>query len=160
MAPKGWWPPTPSAGGVRDTRREMSEESTTPDLVELTHRSVEALNRRDFDAVESSFAPDAIYRGTEIGTFEGARAIRGLVEDFLSSYEEFEAEREEISEIGNGVIFAMTIFKGRLVGGRGQLQFRFPSVTVWTEGLIERQTDYIDIDAARAAAERLAQERG
>jgi hypothetical protein len=36
---------------------------------------------------------------------------------------------------------------------------RFPSVTTWTEGLIERQTDYMDIAEARAAAERLAQER-
>jgi hypothetical protein len=37
----------------------MSEESTTPDLVELTRRSVEAANRRDLDAVASSFAEDA-----------------------------------------------------------------------------------------------------
>jgi ketosteroid isomerase-like protein len=138
----------------------MPEESTTPDLVELSRRALEATNRRDFDAVEGFYAPDAAYRGTEIGTFEGATAIRGLLEDFLASYQEFRAEREEISDIGNGVTFAVTIYKGRLVGGSGQLQLRFPSVTVWTEGLIERQTDYMDIDEARAAAERLAKERG
>jgi ketosteroid isomerase-like protein len=138
----------------------MPEEATTPDLVELVRRVREAVNRRDFDAVEGFYAPDAIYRGTEIGMFEGAAAIRGLLEDFVSSYQEFHAEAEEISDIGNGVTFGVTIFKGRLVGGSGQLQLRFPSVIVWTHGLIERQTDYMDIDAARAAAERLAEERG
>ena len=137
----------------------MSEESTTPDLVELSRRALDATNRRDFDAVASFYAPDAVYRGTEIGTFEGAGAIRGLLEDFLGSYEEFQAERQEIIDLGNGVTFAVTIFKGRLVGSNGELQLRFPSVTTWTEGLIERQTDYMDIAEARAAAERLAEER-
>jgi ketosteroid isomerase-like protein len=138
----------------------MAEESTTPDLMELSRRALDATNRRDFDAVASFYAPDAVYRGTEIGTFEGAGAIRGLLEDFLGSYEEFQAERDEIIDLGNGVTFAVTIFKGRLVGSNGELQLRFSSVTTWTEGLIERQMDYMDIDEARAAAERLAESRG
>jgi ketosteroid isomerase-like protein len=138
----------------------VSQESTTPDPVELLRRLREAINRRDFDAVEGFYALDAVYRGTEIGMFEGAAAIRGLIEDFLSSYQEFHAEAEEISDIGNGIVFGVTIFRGRLLGGSGQLQLRFPSVTVWTHGLIERQMDYMDIDEARAAAERLAAERG
>jgi hypothetical protein len=33
-------------------------------------------------------------------------------------------------------------------------------VTLWAERLIERVTIHLDIDEARAAAERLAQERG
>jgi hypothetical protein len=37
---------------------------------------------------------------------------------------------------------------------------RLATVWVLVEGLIERQTNYFDIDEARAAAERLAQERG
>ena len=37
----------------------MSEESTTPDLVELTRLAFEAVNQRDIDAVMSFFAPDA-----------------------------------------------------------------------------------------------------
>jgi len=134
----------------------------TPDLVELSRRALDATNRRDFDAVASFYAPDAVYRGTEIGTFEGAGAIRVLVEEFVGAYEEFQAEREEIIDLGNGVTFAVTVFNGRLVGSNGKLQLRFPSVTTWTEGLIERQTDYnrTDIAEARAAAERLAEERG
>src|SRR5690242_19280992 len=39
------------------------EESTTPDLVELTRLAFEAENQRDIDAVMSFFAPDAVYEG-------------------------------------------------------------------------------------------------
>jgi len=100
--------------------------------------------------------------GLKWGTFEGRSAIRGLFEDFLSAYEDFQAEREEIIDLGNGVTFAMTVVKGRLTGSSGELKLRFPTVTIWTDGIIERQTDYnsTDIDEARAAAERLAEERG
>jgi hypothetical protein len=37
----------------------MSEESTTPDLVELTRQGLDAFNRRDLDAQMSFYAPDA-----------------------------------------------------------------------------------------------------
>jgi len=61
----------------------MPEESTTPDLVELTRRNFEAANRRDFDAVLSFFAPDAVWdaslSGVGIGTFEGSAAVRNLM---------------------------------------------------------------------------------
>ena len=41
----------------------MSEESTTPDLVELMGRAFQAANRRDLDAAASSFAEDASFDG-------------------------------------------------------------------------------------------------
>jgi len=45
---------------LRDTGREMPEESTTSDLAELFRRGLEALDRRDFDAIMSSYAPGAV----------------------------------------------------------------------------------------------------
>ena len=64
----------------------MSEESTTPDLVELVRRQSEAGNRRDLDAVTSSFAPDAVFEGRALGdTFEGRAAIRSFLEDWFGS---------------------------------------------------------------------------
>jgi hypothetical protein len=38
--------------------------------------------------------------------------------------------------------------------------FRYAAVGSWREGLAERFTVYTEIDEARAAAERLAEERG
>jgi ketosteroid isomerase-like protein len=64
----------------------MSQESTTSDLVEVTRRLFEASNRRDFDAVQSFFAPDAVWEAVSLGTsFDGVAAIRGFLEDWLSA---------------------------------------------------------------------------
>jgi ketosteroid isomerase-like protein len=139
----------------------VHEESTTPDLIGLARLLNEAFNRCDFDAVESFFAPDAVTVGLEgIGTFEGAAAIRGFYEDAASSYDDFHVETEEIIDLGNGVTFAVVLITGHLVGSGGEVQMRFGSVASWTEAVIERQTGDMDIDEGRAAAERLAKERG
>jgi ketosteroid isomerase-like protein len=137
----------------------MSKKSTTHDLVELVRRNFEALSRRDFDAVESFFAKDAVYGPTEIGTFEGAPAIRGLCEDLMTTYDEFHIEIEEIVDLGNGVTFAVIILTAHPLGSSGEVRMRYATVAIWTDCVIERQTDHTDIDEARAAAERLAEER-
>jgi hypothetical protein len=46
---------------LRDTGRTMSEESTTPVLVELARRRVGAVDRGDIEAMTSFFAPDAAW---------------------------------------------------------------------------------------------------
>ena len=139
----------------------MSEDSTTPDLVELTRRAFEAANRRDFDVLMSFFASDAVWEGAGLGTtFEGLAAIRGFWEDWFPSYGELGIEQEEILDLGNGVVFAVLIQKARLVGGSGEVRLRYAAVGVWADGLVVRVTNYTDVDEARAAAERLAEERG
>jgi hypothetical protein len=45
-------------------------------------------------------------------------------------------------------------------GSTGWVQLRYGSVLTWVDGLIEQTTNYLDPDQARAAAERLGQERG
>jgi ketosteroid isomerase-like protein len=138
----------------------MPEESTTPDLVELMGRTFEAANRRDLDALISSFAEDAVFDGRAAGAlFEGRAAIRGFLEDWFGAYEELEVELEQVRDLGNGVVFAVVIQNGRPAGSAGHLRQREGWVFVWVRGLIARLTTS-DIDEARAAAERLAEERG
>jgi ketosteroid isomerase-like protein len=136
----------------------VSHESTTPDLVELTRRTFEAANRRDLDSVASSFAEDAVLDGRAAGIFESRTAIRRGLDDWFDTYEELDFEFEEVSDLGNGVVFAVVIQDGRPVGSAGHLQQREGWVYAWVGGLIARLTIY-DIDEARAAAERLAAER-
>jgi ketosteroid isomerase-like protein len=139
----------------------MSEESTTPDLVELTRRAYEAGSRHDIDAVMVFYAPNAVWdlSNVGIGTFEGVAAIRSFAEDWLGTWGEHTIEVEEIVDLGHGVVLASVREDGRLVGSDGHVQQRRVGVFVWVQGIIERQTTYTDIDEARAAAERLAQER-
>ncbi len=135
------------------------EESTTPDLVELMGRAFEAANRRDLDAVASSFAEDATFDGRALGDhFEGRAAIRSFLEDWFGAYEELEVGLEKVRDLGNGIVFAVVIQNGRLVGSAGHLRQREGWVFVWVRGLIARLA-ISDIDEARAAAERLAEER-
>ena len=137
----------------------MSEESTTPDLVELMGRTFEAANRRDLDAVASSFAEDAVFDGRAAGAlFEGRAAIRRFLEDWFGAYEELEVGLEEVRDLGNGVVFAVVTQNARPAGSAGHLRQREGWVFVWVRGLIARLTTY-DIDEARAAAECLAEER-
>ena len=63
-------------------------------------------------------------------------------------------------DLGNGVVFVVNRLKGGLVGGKGDTQLRQAWVQVWVYAMMVRQVSYLDADAARAAAERLAEERG
>ena len=138
----------------------MCKESTTPDLVELMGGTFEAANRRDLDGVASSFAEDAVFDGRAAGAvFEGRAAIRRSLEDWFGAYEELEFELEDIRDLGNGVVFAVVVQNGRPVGSAGHLRQREGWVYLWVRGLIARLT-ISDIDEARAAADRLARERG
>jgi ketosteroid isomerase-like protein len=140
----------------------MPEDSTSPDLVELTRRYVEALNRRDSDALMSFYAPDAVWDAadTGVGTFTGLAAIRGLLEGWFDAFEELVFEREDVLDLGNGVVLVLVNQKGRPRGGSGYVRRREAMVGLLEDGVVTRLTTYLDIDEARASAERLAQERG
>src|ERR1700676_5294906 len=94
----------PSARRERDTGRAMAEESTTPDLVELVRRQLQAVNRRDIDAVMSLCPPDGVYdTGGAFGAYEGPVAIRGFLEEWWGSFEELRFELEGVLDRGKCV---------------------------------------------------------
>ena len=137
------------------------EESTTPDLVALTRRFAEAAKSRDFDAMLSPFPPDAVWDAAPLGvSFEGVAAIRRFFEEWIGSYEEFELEPEQVLDLGNGVGLVLMIQGGRPVGSTGVVRVRSGFVAVLVGAMIAQVTVYTDPDEARAAAERLAEERG
>ncbi len=140
----------------------MPEESKTPDLVELVVAFFEAANRRDLDARMSLLAPDAVWdlSPTGIGTFKGRAAIRRFLEDWRSGYEELRWAVEEVVDLGNGVVLAVTRQDAFMGGGGPPLHEMWAYVFVWVQGMVARVTPHNDIDQARAAAELLAQERG
>jgi ketosteroid isomerase-like protein len=138
----------------------MSEVPTTPDLRLLVQR-VSGLKRSEVEELMSFFAPDSVWdmsRGG-LGVIEGREAIRAFFEEWWAAYEDHETEAEEIQDLGNGVAFAVFVQRGRPVGSTGWVEFRDARVMIWADGLIERTTTFLDIDEARAAADRLARER-
>jgi ketosteroid isomerase-like protein len=137
----------------------MSEESTSPDLAELTRVVFEAVNRRDIDAVMSFFAPDALLAGFEV--VEGRAAIRGFLDEWFGYFAELRFEVEEFVVLDDGVVLAVVHQEGRPVGVDGQVHQREGWAIHWSaDGLLVRLTTNNDIGEVRAAAARLAQERG
>ncbi len=139
----------------------MPQESTTPDLVELVRRQFAAVNRGDLDALMSLFAPDVVVdlSQRDLPSFDGVSALRGFLEDWIGSYEELRWEPEKVLNLGNGVVFAVVHQNARPAGSTGYVRQRDGWVWVWAGGLTACMTTYGDIDQARAAAERLVQER-
>jgi ketosteroid isomerase-like protein len=140
----------------------MPEESTTPDLVEVVHRCVESVNRRDLDEFVSFFGADSVWDLSPmgLGAYEGVSAIRAFIEDWQASYDEFELALEEVVDLGNDVVFAVVFQRARVADSAAEVRMRYASVNSGAHGLLERISNYTDIDEARAAAERLAHERG
>jgi ketosteroid isomerase-like protein len=140
----------------------VSEEPTTPDLAELARRAIEAASAGDFELLTSFCQPDAVWESSRGSgaVFEGRDAIHRWLEDWWAAYDEWEVIPEEISYLGNGVVFDVCRQRARPVGSVGFVEFRNARVALWVNGLIERMAVYTDIDEARAAAERLAEERG
>jgi ketosteroid isomerase-like protein len=139
----------------------MPEESTTPDLAERVRGSLAAANSGDYDVMMSFQAPHAVWDMSPMGmgTFEGAVAIRGFYEDWIGAYADFEMEAEDIRDLGNGVTIAVIVQNARPVGSTGYVRLRYAGVSVWEADVAVHTTNYTDIDKARAAAERLAEER-
>jgi ketosteroid isomerase-like protein len=136
----------------------MPEQSTTPDVVELTRLAFEAVNQDDIDAVMSFFAPDAVLDGR--WPYEGRAEMRGFLDDWFGSFAELRMEVEEFVVLDDGVVLAVVYQEGRPVGVDGQVHQREGWAIWWSaDGLIERLTTHTDIDEARAGAERLAESR-
>ena len=139
----------------------MSEESTTPDLVELTRRNVEAVNRRDIDAVMSRIPSDGVYDTLPAGLMvhEGPAAIRAFISEWWDAFEELTLVPEEVLDLGHGIVLAVVCQDARPANSTSPVRRREAYVLEWVEDMIRRTTVYTDIDEARVDAERLAEER-
>jgi hypothetical protein len=140
----------------------MSEEPTTLSLVELARRQLEAVNRRDLDALMIPFAPDAVYDTSPsgMGVYEGHAAIRAFLKGYWDCFEELRFELEEALDLGNEVAFLVNCQVARPIGSTAYVRTREAHVVELLEGMAVRLTVYNDIDKGRAAAERLAESRG
>jgi ketosteroid isomerase-like protein len=143
----------------RDTERAMSEESTTPELVERVRGILDAANGEEWDAILALYALDAVWDTDGMGSFEGPAAIRGFWEDWWGSYEHLEIDVLEIREIGNGVVLAAFHLQGPPKGTTAEAHTYIALVYEWVRGAVARVTTYTDIASARAVAEQLAEER-
>ncbi len=140
----------------------MSEQPAPPGPVELLIAALRAWNRHDLDAYMRFMSPDVVLDASSIGVgvHKGAGAFRRFCEDWLDPYDEWTVESEEIADLGGGAVFALLLQRARLTGSNAKTQFRYAQLSEWVGDVSVRSTFWTNIDEARAAAERLAHERG
>jgi ketosteroid isomerase-like protein len=126
----------------------VPQESTTPDQAELAQRLTDAINARDFDAVISFYAPDAVWDSTAVGLerLEGRVAIRDFFEDWVGAFEDYEGKLEEVRDLGNGVTLVVLVLRGRPLNSSGWVEQRYGIVNLWRHGVIIRVESYPGID--------------
>jgi ketosteroid isomerase-like protein len=141
----------------------VSQEFTTPHPAEPVRQAVEAGNRGELDSSISYFAHDAFWDASRtVGErFEGATAVRGFWEDWLRTYENVEFAFDELLDVGNAVVLAVVNQRARPAGATGLIRQQEGWVWESVDGLFAGVTVYpeAEIDEARAAAKRLAEER-
>ncbi len=130
--------------------------------LELTRQSFEAANSRDYDAIMSSYGPDSVWdiSPSGLGTYTGRAAIRRFFEDWIGALDRWEVEIKKMEDRGDGVVVVISEQTGWSVGGGPKLSLRHASVFVWSNGVIATATHFRNMREARAAADRLAEERG
>jgi ketosteroid isomerase-like protein len=110
---------------------------------------------------EQIYAPNAVWNtGGHMGRLEGRDAIVAFVRDYWLMWDDHHHYVEESVDLGHGVIWGVIRERGRMKGSDAYVEARNAWVSLWNEGRMVRWTSYADTDKARAAAERLARERG
>jgi len=140
---------------------EQDTHATTPDLADLLRRLVDIVNRRAWGELADVFARDGVLDLSDLGlgAYQGD-AIPAFGEDWVGAYDKYEMVMDEVLELDNGVIFTVNTQVARPTGSSGDVRLHDAYVFICEDSRIVRWTAYQNIDQARAAAERLAEERG
>jgi hypothetical protein len=95
-------------------------------------------------------------------SFKGLPAIRLFPKEWLAAFDGYGIQFDEIREVCRDVVFVLAHEAARPAGGDPQAPIREVAayLIVWPGETITLVTAYEDIDEARAAAERLTEERG
>jgi ketosteroid isomerase-like protein len=140
----------------------MSEESTPPDPIQSMRDAFAAADAEDLDGVTANFAPDAVWVMDEVGLgpFEGVEAIRAFLLEWWALWEEHHHDVEDVVVLSVRVGYVIIREGGRMKSSDALVEARVAHVMESVDGQLVRDTTYVDIDEARAAAERLSQEQG
>jgi uncharacterized protein len=77
--------------------------------IDVVRRSIDAYNRRDFDALERVNHPDveldwSASRGLQAGVYHGWEEVLGFYESFLGTFEQVRVDPERFIESGDSVV--------------------------------------------------------
>ena len=125
--------------------------------VEVVRRIIDAINRRDVDAVVESATEDVVTdwsnsRGLLSGVHQGRDQAREMFEEFLEPWDSLRWEPEELIELGDERVLTVSRLQMR---GRGSgVEVNASGASIWTirDGKAAAITLYQSKDQALEAA--------
>jgi ketosteroid isomerase-like protein len=118
----------------------MSEEN-----VALARKAIDALNRRDYDALVAFLSPDVVWEALEgisgIGELYRGRAGAREWIALMSENTEggFHTEIEQMADLGDDRVFIAVVLKARRRGSGLPFEYRTWQIVWFAEGLITRR---------------------
>jgi hypothetical protein len=140
----------------------MPETAEEGHLAEVIRRGFRTLTEEGVDAwIEEFTVPDFVWdvESMGLGLYEGRAAYREFFDDWVSSYEEWFSEPEQIEEFAEDVTVQALRQGGRLRGSQQWVELRWAQVCLWEGNRVRRAVNYSTLDEARAAAEAMAENR-
>jgi ketosteroid isomerase-like protein len=124
--------------------------------IEIVRASYEALNRGDVAAALDALAPDVEWHESSVlperDIYRGRESVRGLLQDFQESWDEFHQDLEDAVEREDKVaVFIHLSAKGRESGA--EVDARYAHVWTMRDGKGVRVDGYYDREEARRAVE-------
>jgi ketosteroid isomerase-like protein len=144
---------------VLDTASTMIEDPVPADPEQAVRDAFAAASAEDLDGVTANLAPNAVWVMDEVGLgpFEGLDAIREFLLEWWSLWDEHNHHVEEIVALSEDVGYVIIREDGRMKNSGSVVEARVAHVLESVAGLVVRDTTYVDLDAARELAERLAE---
>ena len=134
----------------------MSEEN-----VALARKAIDALNRRDYDALVAFLSPDVVWEALEgisgIGElYRGRAGVREWIALMSENTEGgFHTGIEQMADLGDDRVFIAVVLKARRRGSGLPFEYRTWQIIWFADGLItRRQVFWTRAEALKTAALR------
>ena len=111
----------------------------------LARRAIDALNRRDFDALLAFLSPDVVWEALEgvsgIGElYRGRAEVRAWIALMLKNTEEgIHTEIEQMADLGDDRVFIAVVLTARRRGSGVPFEYRTWQIVWFADGLITRR---------------------
>ena len=111
----------------------------------LARRAIDALNRRDYDALLAFLSPDVVWEALEglsgIGDlYRGRAGVREWIALMAANTEEgFHAEIEQIADLGDDRVFVAVVLTARRRSSGLPFEYRTWQIVWFADGLITRR---------------------
>ena len=134
----------------------MSEESTTPDLVELTRQAYEAYNGKGITGILGYLDPEVEWRNPaespNAGVFIGHEGVVEWQSMVDAAFKEMHFEPEWIDQLPQGQVLASVRFRFRAPTSDVPVEVPFAHLATWRDGKITKFSMYTSKAEALAVA--------